>query len=88
MDIINKCNKCGEDVPENNDARYLDVLLGDWTAFVGQSRHLLPTDNCEGSPSRAQYLEGQPKDSRGTYPYESYWEMRIREAYKSMQRDL
>jgi hypothetical protein len=31
-------------------------------------RHFLPEGGCEGSPSRAQYVSGQPRDTRG-YPY-------------------
>lgn len=75
------CDKCGEYVPTSNNAAMLDVLLGDFVAILAQRRHFLPTENCEGSPSRAQYIEGQPKDSRSQYGYDSYWEMQTRAAY-------
>jgi hypothetical protein len=79
------CDKCGKEVPDENNASLLDIYLGDYRAIFAQPRHLLPTDDCEGSPSRAQYIEGQPKDTRSEYPYESYWEVRTRAAYEQMQ---
>jgi hypothetical protein len=82
------CDKCGKPVPPENDAANLDVTLGYVAAIFAQPRHLLPTDDCEGSPSRAQYIEGQPKDTRSQYPYENYWEKRIRRAYAHMQVEV
>lgn len=80
------CDKCGEPVPDNNNACLLDLYLGNNWMIFAQPRHLLPTENCEGSPSRAQYLEGQPKDTRSEYPYENYYEKRVRLAYETMQQ--
>lgn len=42
---------------------------------------------CEGSPSRAQYIEGQPRDSRAPYAYRPEWEQRYRDAYAKAQAD-
>jgi hypothetical protein len=88
MRIDNKltvCDKCGEEVPEHNDVISLEIRLGNTWAIMARSRHLLPTENCVGSPSRAQYIEGQPKDTRSEYPYEMYWELQVRRAYAEMQ---
>jgi len=75
------CDKCGGEVPSNNDAMLFeahlqnqagngtsaDLLLVQWLTSES-SRHLLPTDECEGSPSRAQYLTGE-EDLRLEYSY-------------------
>jgi hypothetical protein len=64
------CDKCGKDVPLNNDAVALQSLIEYGTMPVPfmvlnyGSRHLLPVEGCEGSPSRAQFIEGQPRDAR------------------------
>lgn len=79
------CDKCGKPVPDNNNAVILDIYLGNFFAIFARARHLLPTEDCVGSPSRAQYLEGQPKDTRAEYAYESYWEKQTRAAYETMQ---
>lgn len=66
-----KCDKCGKEVPLGNDAIALEILSkrgvlpNDWERFAYGSRHLLPTEGCEGSPSRAQFLEGGAPDPRG-----------------------
>ena len=81
------CDKCGQTVPGNNNAVELSVRIGaltDFGALFLRPRHLLPIGNCEGSPSRAQYLEGQPRDTRG-YVYDHNLEPTIREAYTKMQ---
>lgn len=80
------CDKCGKPVPDNNNASVLEIYLGHFSAIFATPRHLLPTEDCEGSPSRAQYLEGQPKDTRAEYPYEKYWEIQVRAAYETMQQ--
>lgn len=54
-----------------------------------QSRHLLPVQEggrvvCEGSPSRAQYLEGQPRDRRPQYAYDPKLEEPTRTAYTTL----
>ena len=54
------------------------------------SRHFLPVfDNdgekvCAGSPSRAQFIEGQPRDSRG-FGYPRELEGKFRKAYQKTQ---
>lgn len=54
------------------------------------SRHFLPVYDgdgkmiCEGSPSNAQYIEGQPCDTRG-YTYVEASESIIRAAYAKAQ---
>lgn len=89
----NVCDKCGRAVPENNDARYFDHYLmgGGIDILFGIPRHLLPLVEdgvvvCEGSPSRAQYLEGQPRDPRVSYRYKPELEARYREVYAEMQK--
>lgn len=81
------CDKCGQEVPPENDAVRLEMILnpGDFTLMVAQSRHLLPTDTCEGSPSRAQYLEGQPYDKRLLWRLRPELVKPIREAYRLLQ---
>ena len=81
------CDKCGLPVEPSNDAVLLDVLVGkgDFLLLLAQPRHLLPTGDCPGSPSRAQYLEGQPRDPRPEYPYIEPAESAIRAAYERMQ---
>lgn len=80
------CDKCGEAVPANNDATLLGAYISGnaGTVLFCAPRHLLPTDNCEGSPSRAQYLEGQPRDTRG-YPYHAENEQVWRDGYALLQ---
>ncbi len=87
------CDKCGRRVPPHNDAVNLDLNrnnddVGDRVVMY-DSRHLLPViENgvvvCEGSPSRAQYLIGQPRDPRGKHPYIPREEREIRSAYKQL----
>ncbi|MBI5153470.1 MAG: hypothetical protein HZA36_03370 [Parcubacteria group bacterium] len=63
-----KCDKCGEEVHPSNDAVLVAMEAGTISMvglLVYGSRHFLPTENCKGSPSRAQYIEGQPRDTRG-----------------------
>lgn len=85
------CDKCGREVPPENDIVFLGIELGDPVAAFAKSRHLLPVIEdgigiCEGSPSRAQYLEGQPRDHRTEYPYFPELEAIHREAYRKMQK--
>ena len=84
------CDKCGRPVPHGNNAAVLDYLVGNFTALSSLPRHLLPViENgkviCEGNPSRAQYLPGQPRDKR--YPYNPKREVAYREAYTEIQRE-
>lgn len=89
-----ECDKCHTDVPPSNDATLLDAILMDepMLAFISVPRHLLPvivdgTQVCEGSPSRAQYLEGQSRDTRTAYPYDPDREEPIRAAYAALQEE-
>ena len=87
--IYNHCDKCGELVdPRNDTTVLLAFLLKDWTLIFAEPRHLIATDFCEGSPSRAQYIQGQPLDPRPEYPYDSRLENPIRQAYAQIQEIL
>ncbi len=91
-----KCDKCGLDVPPDNDVAKLEKITGslsegilNWGGHDDDHRHLLPVvidgkTVCEGSPSRAQYLDGQPLDTRG-YGYYTHLETLIRGAFAKMQ---
>jgi hypothetical protein len=97
--MASNCDKCGTEVEYNNDATIFDALLFDPTLrdssiliLFSFSRHLLPviegdTIICEGSPSRAQYFEGQPRDARTQWDYEPEQEGRMREAYDLLQKE-
>lgn len=91
---ISPCDKCGQPVDPKNDAVALEAVIHQhmgrpdkalWLAFTASSRHLLPTGDCEGSPSRAQYLEGQPLDPRGEYPLSEMLVEPLRVAYAELQ---
>lgn len=87
-----KCDKCGCAVQLGNSAVIIDALADGSDLSValnrasGYNRHFLPVKVgdavlCEGSPSRAQYIEGQPRDMRD-YPYlPDKHEARFRTAY-------
>ena len=57
------------------------IATGKPYLVLARPRHFLPTENCQGSPSRAQYIEGQPKDQRG-YQYDEKLESSYRAAYE------
>jgi hypothetical protein len=84
------CNKCDFPVGLENNAVAIDLLITQDPVLVfAYSRHLLPVvmDGemiCEGSPSRAQYLPGQPRDTRG-YGYYSDEEVKVNAAYAELQ---
>lgn len=87
-----KCDKCGLEVQASNDATVVQALAYNEPAhclFYG-ARHFLPVLDangnvlCEGSPSRAQYIEGQPRDTRG-YAYDETQEARWRNAWATLQ---
>lgn len=80
------CDKCGQEVHPSNDATFIEAEMtgNPFVCFFNQSRHFLPEGNCEGSPSRAQYIEGQPKDNRG-YTYMPEYEQPWRDAYIKVQ---
>lgn len=82
-----KCDKWGEEVPRNNDATIIEcIVTGNRLTLCCNARHFLPTAKCEGSPSRAQYIKGQKKDTRGDYPYDKSMEKKWRRAFKIAQR--
>lgn len=85
------CDKCGRIVPPENDMTMVLGLIpgGEIIPAIWRSRHLLPVvkdgvEVCPGSPSRAQYLEGQPRDTRG-YPYVQELEAPYRTAWAELQ---
>jgi len=86
------CDYCGCSVAPQEDAALLrrllylaneDLLSPFEVPDRNASRHLFPSATCPGSPSTAQYLEGQPRDPR--YPYKSTYEAPSRAAYAQMQ---
>lgn len=87
---LSRCNKCGLPVGPTNDVVWLDyIMTGNPLLLFAQSRHLFPVvvwgvRVCEGSPSRAQYLEGQPRDSRPEYSYAPDQEAAFRAAYVAL----
>lgn len=86
---MSACDKCGIDVHPANNVVQLNVILGRSSGLVF-SRHLMPHRDengalvCEGSPSRAQFLRGQPRDPRPEYPYDLEKERRYRAAYAAL----
>lgn len=89
-----KCYKCGRECPPDNDASIFDAILLDEPLAVLYSHacHLLPVyaENgvqlCIGSPSRAQYIEGQARDQRPEYAYKNEQEEPHRVAYTELLR--
>lgn len=82
-EVVGICDKCGQQVLRKNSALQLVVaaeLVTPVAILVCAERHLLPTSDCEGSPSRSQYLEGQPRDGRG-YDYKPELESLMRAAF-------
>lgn len=78
-----RCDKCGGLVPLDNDALLVDLVrTRQIDLYFCQSRHLAPTDRCEGSPSRYQYL-GEPRDTRG-YDYDPSVEAEYVKAYQAV----
>jgi hypothetical protein len=74
-------------VAPNNDRTIIEAVVRGSRMVVAanSSRHFLPTPTCQGSPSAAQYIEGQPRDQRG-YPYDEAAESKWRAAYQIVQR--
>jgi len=82
-----KCDRCGKEVDSRNDA---SLLLSYITDLRYESRHLLPVvAQCLGSPSLAQYLPGQPRDTRPGGPHynDQKFGSTIRETYKLLQQE-
>ncbi len=88
------CDRCGLPCPPHNDAAVFDmILLHDLSAIFAMARHLLPVYKngkmvCSGSPSRAQYIHGQPRDTRTAYAYNPIYEEPYRKAYNKLQRQF
>lgn len=88
------CIRCGGEVPPSNDALIIEQIRAGLTGTISiwqivmppdQSVHLLPVGKCLGSPSRAQYIEGQPRDTRPGGSYHPEIEQFWREAYRIAQ---
>ena len=84
---MTQCDKCHQVVPPENDATIIESVAYNNTvlSFFVSTRHFLPVEGCEGSPSRAQYIQGQPRDSRG-YKYYPEFEVVWRVAYAKVQK--
>lgn len=87
------CDRCGGPVDPGNDVIRLDVALGrdPLILLIGRPRHILPVVRdgktvCPGSPSRAQYIEGQPRDPRAQYAYDEKAEPFVRAAFAAIQQ--
>jgi hypothetical protein len=79
-----KCDKCGKPVRPHNNIYFVGVASGEIQGcgiLLCRNRHFLPEEGCEGSPSRAQYIEGQPRDARG-FAYLSECETKWRDALR------
>ena len=82
------CDKCGNNVRAINDATlvWAKVTGQSMLILVSQPRHFLPEGTCPGSASRAQYIKGQPRDTRG-YEYDKALESKVRAAYKAIVKE-
>lgn len=86
------CDKCGLGVHPRNDVTLITSIANGNPniALDRQSRHFLPVYDsngkviCDGSPNRAQYIEGQSRDVRGRYPYVPSMESKYRRAYSEI----
>ena len=81
------CDKCGKPVERRNDATVLEVKRTGHPLWPYVPRHLFPTESCEGSPSRAQYLGGPP-DKRPGYELDPELVPEYEAAYRSMLEAL
>lgn len=91
------CDKCGTEVDSQNDVLQMEFILNTdefgrcnpMLALYGSHRHLIPVSDengivCEGSPSRAQYLPGQPLDPRPEYKWDDEIHKKVVSAYLQM----
>ncbi len=88
------CDKCKTEVTFDNDATFVGANYENngMVILAFGARHFLPVYKdgklvCEGSPSRAQYIEGQPRDKRG-YEYVKENEQKWRDAYAKTLTDF
>lgn len=85
------CDKCHLPVPlGNNVIALMFVRSGTSVLGLDRYRHLLPVEAagkivCDGSPNRAQYLKGQPRDTRSN-SYSAAQEAPTRVAYSRLQK--
>ena len=96
MDIVHRqtectvidCERCNTPVPPENDVTLFEFFrTGDRVQALAHPRHLLPVvvegrQICPGTTSRAQYLDGQPRDPR--YNYHAELEQPSRAAYATL----
>ena len=61
--LADLCDKCGEIVPPENSILYLEELINGPMIGGVRDRHLFPTKNCQGSPSRVKLIETDRKYS-------------------------
>lgn len=83
---MSTCDKCGREVPRENDATLLDVEAGFMKSLgvlLMSARHLAPVDGCTGSPSRWQYLGGPPDPH---FPMNEETGKRYRAAYERLRK--
>lgn len=87
------CFVCHGEVPIENDGGEIGFkVFGDFSGMHCGSRtiHFLPVVGddrriiCRGSPYRAQYIDGQPRDLR-KFIYFKTREAQIRDAYQKLQ---
>src|SRR5260370_13871144 len=79
-------DKCGKPVPSWNDAARVAFQVSHRLELLkAKTRHFLPVEGCEGSPSRAQYIEGQPCDGRPGASYDESEEAVWRAAYERLR---
>lgn len=92
---LERCPKCGEFVSLDNNGALFDLIVHQApdplvAVLVTQAFHLLPVIQegeviCVGSPSRTQYLEGRPRDTRPQIVYKPERESAKRAAFARLQ---
>ena len=85
------CSYCVEPVERRNDANLLQMIVDgetitEETLRWSVPRHLLPTQGCPGSRSRAQYLIGQLRDTQLRAEYQKKFQAPYRKAYKELRK--
>jgi len=53
------CDKCQKPVPKENSVLLIQDIATERIVFA-QDRHLYPTEDCEGSPSRVVFVKLDP----------------------------
>lgn len=86
----NLCDKCGRIVSTDNDAGHIQRIANSFLYLPSETvRHFMRVvvDGkvvCEGSPSIAQYIDGQPHDNRAHARYDAARETEVRKAYDTL----